>query len=250
VITIDLNADLGAGPGIWRLGVDDALLDVITSANLPCGGVTADPSTMRRLSAAAAARRIVVGARVDYRDAAPCGRIEYNGSALRDDVIHQIAALDGFCRVAGTRVRYVKPHGILDGTASVDETQADALVNAVLDYDFTMPLLCRPGSVLATVAAQSGLTVVGEGFADRGYVPDGTPVPPSSSDAVVRDPEAVAERAWRMAVHGTVIAVDGSEVPCRIASIRVRGGSPDAVHLAHRVNAVLTAAGLRPRPFT
>ena len=251
MITIDLNADVGAAPGVWRLGVDDALLDIITSAAIACAGPVGHPSTMRRLSAAAAARKISVGARVGYRDPGRADRqsIEYDLSEVRDDVIAQIAALDGFCRVAGTRVRFVKPHGALDGTAAVDETQADAVVNAILDYDPTLPVLCRPGSVLATVAAQSGLTVIGEGFADRGYLPDGTPVPRRSSGAQVDDPAEVAARALRMAEHGTVIAVDGSEVPCRIASIRVGGGSPGALHRAHRVHAALTAAGLHPVAF-
>jgi UPF0271 protein len=245
---IDLNADLGEGFGVWRLGDDDALLDVITSANVACGFHAGDPSTMRRVCFAAAERGVSIGAQVGYRDLAGFGRrrIEYDVHELRDDVLYQLAALDGFCRVAGTRVRYLKPHGALYNTAAVDQTQATAVVAAVLDYDFTLPVLCQPGSVLAVLAAQSGLTVIGEGFADRGYRPDGTLVPRSSSDALVHDPELVAARAVRMAVEGTVVAVDESVVSCAVASICVHGDTPGAVELARRVRAGFGEVDVQP----
>lgn len=238
---MDLNADLGEGFGIWRLGDDEALLDVITSANVACGFHAGDPSTMRRVCAAAASRAVVVGAQVGYRDLAGFGRrrIDYDAAELRDDVIYQLAALDGFCRVAGTRVRYVKPHGALYNTAAVDPGQASAVVAAVLDYDGSLPVLCQPGSVLFRLAAEAGLTVVGEGFADRGYLPDGTLVPRSVAGAVLHDPDEVVARAVRMAGAREVVAVDGSVVPCDIASICLHGDTPGAVRLASQVRAAL-----------
>ena len=249
--TIDLNADLGEGFGVWRLGDDDALLSIITSANVACGFHAGDPSTMRRVCEGAASKGVAVGAQVGYRDLAGFGRrrIEYDVHELRDDVLYQVAALDGFCRAAGEQVRYVKPHGALYNTAAVDATQANAVVAAVRDYDRGLPVLCQPGSVLATVATGAGLTVIGEGFADRGYRPDGTLVPRSSSAALVRDPDAVAERARRMAVDGTVVAVDGSEIACPVGSICVHGDTPGAVDLARKVRAALSGADLEVRSF-
>ena len=249
--TIDLNADLGEGFGVWRLGDDDALLSIITSANVACGFHAGDPSTMRRVCDAAASQGVTVGAQVGYRDLAGFGRrrIEYDLHELRDDVLYQVAALDGFCRAAGTRVRYVKPHGALYNTAAVDVTQANAVVAAVRDYDRTLPVLCQPGSVLATIATGADLTVVGEGFADRGYRPDGTLVPRSSSAAIVRQADEVAARALRMAVDATVVAVDGSEVPCQVGSICVHGDTPGAVDLARRVRAALEDADLDVSSF-
>jgi UPF0271 protein len=245
---MDLNADLGEGFGVWRLGDDDALLDVITSANVACGFHAGDPGTMRRVCAAAAARGVAVGAQVGYRDLAGFGRrrIDYDPAELRDDLIYQTAALDGFCRVAGTRVRYVKPHGALYNTAAVDPVQAAAVVDAVADYDATLPVLCQPGSVLARAAADRGLSVVGEGFADRGYRPDGTLVPRSVPGAVLHEPEAVVAQAVRMATTREVVAVDGTVVPCDVASICVHGDTPGAVELARRVRAALGAVA----PFT
>jgi UPF0271 protein len=240
---MDLNADLGEGFGVWRLGDDDALLDVVTSANVACGFHAGDASTMRRVCAAAASRGVAIGAQVGYRDLAGFGRrrIDYDLTELRDDIVYQIGALDGFCRVAGTRVRYVKPHGALYNTAAVDRGQASAVVSAVLDYDRSLPVLCQPGSVLTLAAASAGLTVVGEGFADRGYRADGTLVPRSAAGAVLHDPAAVVAQAVRMAESSQVVAVDGTVVTGDVASICVHGDTPGAVDLARQVRAALGA---------
>jgi UPF0271 protein len=251
VSSIDLNADLGEGFGAWRLGDDDALLDVVTSANVACGFHAGDPSTMYRVCGSAVARGVAIGAQVGYRDLAGFGRrrIDYDPDDLRDDILYQIGALEAFSRVAGDRVRYVKPHGALYNTAAVDERQASAVVGAVLAYDSALPLLCQPGSVLAASASAAGLTVVGEGFADRGYLPDGRLVPRSRPDALVHEPAAVVERAARMATDGSVTAVDGSEVTCLVQSICLHGDTPGAVDLARAVRDGLRAAGLEVRPF-
>jgi UPF0271 protein len=252
VTSIDLNADLGEGFGAWRLGDDDALLDVVTSANVACGFHAGDPSTMHRVCGAAASRGVVVGAQVGYRDLAGFGRrrIDYAPDELRDDILYQIGALEAFCKAADDRVRYVKPHGALYNTAAVDLVQAGAVVDAVLAYDATLPVLCQPGSVLASAAIAAGLTVVGEGFADRGYLPDGRLVPRSAPDAVIHEPRDVVERAVRMAVSGDVVAADGSVVPCPVRSICLHGDTPGAVLLARAVRDGLAGAGLEVRPFS
>src|SRR2546430_5916323 len=138
---MDLNADLGECFGVWRLGDDDALLSLLTSANVACGFHAGDPSTMRRVCAAAVSRGVAIGAQVGYRDLAGFGRrrIEYDPAELRDDVLYQLGALDGFARMAGDRVRYVKPHGALYNTAVTDEGQAGAVVSAGVAHDRTPP---------------------------------------------------------------------------------------------------------------
>ena len=249
---MDLNADLGEGFGVWRLGDDEALLDLVTSANVACGFHAGDPATMRRVCAAAAERRVAVGAQVGYRDLAGFGRrhIAYEFAELRDEVLYQLGALDAFCRPYRTRVRYLKPHGALYHAAARDETQAAALVAAVNDYDPELPLLCLPGSVLAQLAQGAGLRVVAEGFADRNYLPNGQLVPRTSPDALVTDPQEVARRAVRMATERTVVAVDGRVVPCAVDSICLHGDSPGAVAAAELVHAALVDAGATPTPFT
>ncbi|MGK5520308.1 LamB/YcsF family protein [Micromonospora sp. URMC 107] len=248
---MDLNADLGEGFGIWRLGDDTALLDLVTSANVACGFHAGDASTMRRVCEGAAERGVAVGAQVGYRDLAGFGRrhIAYAYAELRDEVTYQLGALEAFCRLFGTRVRYLKPHGALYHAAACDEAQAAALVAAVGGYDDQLPLLCPPGSVLAQLAAGAGLRVVAEGFADRGYLPNGSLVPRTAPGALVTDPEEVAARAVRMATERCVVAVDGSVVPCPVESICLHGDTPGAVRCAELVRAALIDAGVTPTPF-
>jgi UPF0271 protein len=249
---IDLNADLGEGFGVWRLGDDDALLEVVTSANVACGFHAGDPSTMRRVCTRAAANGTAIGAQVSYRDLAGFGRrfIDVDPAELADDVLYQLSALDGIARACGSRVSYVKPHGALYNAAVGHEAQAQAVVDAVRAFGGTLPVLGLPGSALLRAAATAGLRPVAEGFADRGYTPAGTLVPRREPGALLGDAATVAARAVGMARDGQVVAVDGSTVPVAVESVCVHGDTPGAVGLARAVRAALEAAGLTPAPFT
>lgn len=242
---MDLNADLGEGFGIWGLGDDEALLDVVTSANVACGFHAGDPGTMRRVCALAAAQGVAIGAQVGYRDLAGFGRrrIDYEFGELRDDVLYQLAALDGLARVAGTRVAYLKPHGALYNVAALDELQARAVVEAVIEYDFELPIFTLPDSELARQAIDAELRVVPEGFADRAYIPGGHLVPRSAASAVLTDVSEIVARAVAMA-RGSVVAIDGSEIPLEVESICVHGDTPGAVALARAIRDALVAADI------
>ncbi|MGY2065472.1 LamB/YcsF family protein [Blastococcus sp. SYSU DS0619] len=248
---IDLNADLGEGFGVWRLGDDDALLEVVSSANVACGFHAGDPVTMRRVCTAAVAGGVAIGAQVSYRDLAGFGRrfVDVAPDELAADVLYQLSALDGIARTAGGRVSYVKPHGALYNAVVHHADQARAVVAAVAGYDTGLAVLGLPGSALLVGAAAAGLPTVAEGFADRGYAPDGTLVPRGAAGALVHDPAAVAERAVRMALDGTVVAVDGSTVRVDVRSVCVHGDTPGAVGLARAVRGALEAAGVRVGPF-
>ncbi|GAA0731922.1 LamB/YcsF family protein [Dactylosporangium roseum] len=241
---MDLNSDLGEGFGIWRLGDDDALLAIVTSANVACGFHAGDPTTMRRVSSAAGELGVRVGAQVSYRDLAGFGRrrIDVPPGELEDELRYQIGALSAFGPVS-----YVKPHGALYNTAATDEAHASAVVAAARPSG--LPVLCQPGSALARLATDAGLRVVTEGFIDRGYLPDGRLVPRNSPDALVTDVDTVVARAVRMAVDGVVKAVDGSVVPMPVESLCVHGDTPGAVTMAAAVRAGLLAAGITLAPF-
>jgi UPF0271 protein len=250
-LRVDLNGDLGEGFGIWRLGDDDALLDVVTSANIACGFHAGDPDILRRVCVRAAERGVVIGAQVSYRDLAGFGRrsIDVPAESLTNDVIYQLGALDAFARVAGSRVRYVKPHGALYNRIVHDEEQAAAVVAAVWAYDASLPVLGLPGSAWLRLADQAGLTVVGEAFADRGYSPAATLVPRTEPGALVIDVDEVARRVVRMVTEGVVRAVDGSDVDVTARSVCVHGDSPGAVAMAVAVRDALSRAGVRIAPF-
>jgi 5-oxoprolinase (ATP-hydrolysing) subunit A len=249
--TVDLNSDLGEGFGVWRLGDDEALLRVVTSANAACGFHAGDPSIMRAVAVGAVANDVAVGAQVSYRDLAGFGRrrMDIAPDELTNDVLYQLGALDGLCRVAGTRVRYVKPHGALYGTCVVDEVQARAVVQAVKEYDDALPILGLPGSALLRQAEQAGLRPVSEGFADRAYTPSGALVPRSDPGALVTDPGAVVERSLRLVTSGEVMAVDGTVLAMAVSSLCVHGDTPGAVDLAGQVRHALEQAGVVVRHF-
>ncbi len=248
---MDVNADLGEGFGAWRLGDDRALLELVTSANVACGFHAGDAVTMRRVCEWAADRGVAIGAQVGYRDLAGFGRrwIDYDLAELRDEIIYQIGALDAFCRLQGEQVRFVKPHGALYNTAAVDVWQASAIVAAIVDYDRRLPVLCLPGSTLATSAAAAGIRVVPEGYADRAYQVDGTLVPRGQPGSVLSDGDVVVDRAIRMAQAGLVATQVGTVIDCHIESLCLHADTPGAVDLTSRVREALLDAGVPLAPF-
>jgi UPF0271 protein len=252
---MDLNADVGESFGLWRLGDDDALLGLVTSANVACGFHAGDPSTLRRTTARAAECGVAVGAQVSYRDLVGFGRrfMDVRSPELRDDITYQIGALEGFTRLAGGRVTYVKPHGALYHAVVEHEEQAAAVVEAVTAYSqaigHELALLGQPGSALLTAADKAGLRTVREAFADRGYDMSGQLLPRDAPGALVTDLTTVAERAVRMAVKGEVATDDGSVVLVTAESICVHGDTPGAVHIARAVRTALEQAGVELAPF-
>lgn len=247
---MDLNSDLGEGFGIWRLGEDEALLDVVTSANVACGFHAGDPSIMRRVCAAAAARGVRVGAQVSYRDLAGFGRrfMDVDPDDLAADVLYQIGALEACARAAGTAVAYVKPHGALYNAAVTHEAQAAAVAAGVRAFG-VLPVLGLPGSALLAAAATAGLEPVAEAFADRGYTPAGTLVPRNQPGALLTDTAAVVDRAVRLACHQEIVAVDGTVLTVAAASLCLHGDTPGAVAHAVAVREAVTAAGVTLEPF-
>ena len=248
---MDLNSDLGEGFGRWELGDDDALLEVVTSANVACGFHAGDAVTMRRVCERAAERGVAIGAQVGYRDLPGFGRrfIDVEPYALTQDVLYQLGALQAFAAVAGSSVRYVKPHGALYNAIGTHEEQAAAVVQAVLDHDPALPVLGLPGSAWLRLAEQAGLRVVHEAFADRAYTPQGELVSRRLPGAVLHDADEIARRCVAMATGQPVLDVDGGELLLSPASICVHGDTPGAVGIARRVRAELEQSGAPVAPF-
>jgi UPF0271 protein len=249
---LDLNSDLGEGLGIWTLGDDEAMLGIVTSANIACGFHAGDPTIMRRVCAEAVRLGVAIGAQVGYRDLIGFGRrrIDVDPAELTNDIVYQIAALDGFARVAGDRVRYVKPHGALYNTIVTDADQAAAVVEAVRLYDPALPVLGLPGSRWLAQAAAAGLHAVPEAFADRAYTPEGHLVSRRLPGAVLHDPALIAARCVEMARTGKVRATDGSLVDVPARSLCIHGDTQGAVEIARRVQAALLEADVMLRAFT
>jgi len=251
VLSVDLNADLAEGFGIWELGDDDAMLDIVTSANLACGFHAGNPVGLARTCRAATARGVRIGAQVGYFDLAGFGRrrIEVAPAELTADVIYQIGALQALTRAAGTTLGYVKPHGALYNTVVTDVDQARAVAEAVYAADPDLPVLGLAGSVFFSEARRLGLRTVAEAFADRAYQPDGQLVPRSDAGAVILDPAQIAERVLTMVKTGSVTTVDGSVIAIEVESVCVHGDSPGAVDIAVAVRDRLRTERIELAPF-
>ncbi|NNG20035.1 LamB/YcsF family protein [Naumannella sp. ID2617S] len=253
--SIDLNSDLGESFGMWQMGDDDALLDVVSSANVACGFHAGDPSVLLATCRGAVERGVQLGAHVAYRDLAGFGRsfIDVPGEQLYADVLYQLAAIDGVARTVGGSLSYVKPHGALYNTIVHHEPQADAVVRAVADFSAArtepLALLGLPGSVVLRQAEAAGVRVVREAFCDRAYNNDGTLVNRRTDGAVLHDPEQVAERMVRLVETGELTAIDGETIGVEADSLCVHGDSPGAVAMAQRVRDALTSAGVEIRAF-
>ncbi len=246
---IDLNSDLGEGFGAWSMGDDEALLGIVSSANIACGFHAGDPSIMRRTCEVAVERGVRIGAHISYRDLAGFGRraIAVPPRELTDECLYQIGALDAFARAAGDRVRYVKPHGALYNSSAVDSSIASAVAVAVARYG-GLSLLGLPGSEHEKAAAAAGIDFHAEGFADRAYTPAGTLVPRSRPGSVL-DQESALAQAISIAVDGSTQDSDGAPVAVSARSLCVHGDSPGAVEMARAIRDALSGKGVEVQAF-
>lgn len=236
---IDLNSDVGEGFGAWPGGPDEELVAYLTSANVACGFHAGDPSTIRRTCALAVEALCAIGAQVSYPDLVGFGRrfVDMQPGELTDAVVYQLGALDAFARAAGSRVRYVKPHGALYNAIVHHHAQARAVVAAVAEYDPGLPVLGLAGSAVEQACHDAGLRFVREGFADRGYQADGTLVPRTQPGALITDPVEAAHQALSLARGGA-------------ESICVHSDTPGAVQIMASVARAFAAAGYSPQPFS
>ena len=244
--SVDLNADLAEGYGVWELGDDAAMLDIVTSANLACGFHAGNPIGLARTCREAVRRGVRIGAQVGYFDLAGFGRrrIDVEPDELSADVIYQIGALQALARAAGSVLAYVKPHGALYNTIVEDRDQARAVAHAVHTVDPGLPVLGLAGSAFFEEADRVGLRTVAEAFADRAYRPDGQLLPRREAGAVLHNADDIAERVLTMVTAGHVTAVDGSVIGIEVESVCVHGDSPGAVQIAAAVAGRLRAGGI------
>ena len=248
---IDLNSDLGESFGPWTMGDDDAMLAIVTSANVACGGHASDPPTMHRTLRTAASHGVVVGAHPGYADREGFGRriIPMSHEEIGLMVASQIGSLQAIAAIAGTTVRYVKPHGALGNLAADDAGVARAIVQAVRAISPTLAVLAISGTLLEHEARAADQPVYSEVFADRGYLPNGRLVPRSQPGAMIHDVDQAIERLLRWLDTGRMTVVGGEPIALAGHSICVHGDSAGAVDMARAIRERLQAQGVAVAPF-
>lgn len=249
MIEVDFNSDMGEGFGAWTLGdgVDDQLLDLVSSANIATGFHAGDPSLMQRTVLQAKARNVAIGAHPGYRDLVGFGRrpLQMPADELVADVVYQLGALREFARLHGLRLQHLKPHGALFMHLARDEAAARLLVETLQRLEPGLLLYCLPDSATWRIGRELGQPLVREFYADRDYDASGSIVLVRRMGAL--DPQAVAERVLRACQQGRVATVEGGEVEVAFESICLHSDTPGALGLAQAIRQRLQAAGIAIR---
>ncbi|MDC9590527.1 LamB/YcsF family protein [Xenorhabdus sp. XENO-10] len=249
--TIDLNSDLGESFGQWRMGNDEEILEIVSSANVACGFHAGDPVGILQTLKSAQKNNVVIGAHVSYPDLVGFGRrkMDIASHELTADVIYQIGALQGLAAAVSARVSYVKPHGALYNTIANDEYQGLAVIEGILAIDPNLVLVGLAGSKILKLAQERGLRTIAEAFADRAYTSEGELVSRREAGSVLHDADLVAQRMLQLVTEGGVESIDGKFTPIQADSICVHGDSSGALEMAKQVKTVLQQAGITIRTF-
>ncbi|MEP6551455.1 MAG: 5-oxoprolinase subunit PxpA [Gemmatimonadales bacterium] len=250
-LTIDLNADLGEGFGRSHAEQDEALLDLVSSANIACGFHAGDATTMRDTVIAANARGVTIGAHPSYPDIPGFGRREL-GFAPKEIAFHvayQIRVLRDVCGAEGAKLAYVKPHGALYNRCAHDSEAAAAVVRAIREVESSLTLLGLAGSAMARAAGHGRVAFASEAFVDRAYRPDGTLVPRSEPGAVIHDVKNAVQRAVMLVKGKTITADDQTELRITAQSLCVHGDGPKAVAVVHAVRQRFDQEGISLAAF-
>ena len=247
--TIDLNCDMGESFGAWTMGRDEALLELVTSANIACGFHAGDPATMLHTVRCAAAKGVALGAHPSLPDLQGFGRrtMSITAEEARGLILYQVGALEAFARVGGARLRHVKPHGALYNMAARDRSLAAAIAGAVRDFDPSLILVGLSGGELIKAGQDIGLRCASEVFADRGYEADGSLSPRSEPGAMITDEEFAVARVLRMVLEGRVESRTGVDVPLQADTVCIHGDQPNALAFARRLRRALGEAGVEVR---
>lgn len=248
---IDLNSDLGESFGPWSMGDDAAMLRIVTSANIACGGHASDPETMFQTLVSARENGVSIGAHPGYNDREGFGRriIPMAPAEITRLVAAQIGALQGVAALAGTRVGYVKAHGALANLSARDRTVADAIIRAVAAIDSALPVLAISGTQTEQAARAAGQPVFSEVFADRGYLSNGELVPRGQDGAMIHDADFAADRLLELLETGHMPVIDGAPIALDAHSICVHGDSPGAVAMASTIRTKLESQGIEVKGF-
>jgi UPF0271 protein len=252
---IDINCDMGESFGSYKLGLDEEVIQYITSANIACGYHAGDPLVMEKTVSMAKDHGVAVGAHPGFPDLMGFGRrnIDATLEEIKGYVVYQIGALQAFARAQGLTVEHVKPHGAMYLMAVEDEKISEAIVEAIASVDKDLIFVALAGSKgekMTKIGEKIGLRVAYEAFPDRAYTPDGTLVSRRQPGAVIKDPDLVAQRALMMAKEGMVEAIDGTKIPFRPETLCVHGDTPGAVNLVRKIRETLTESGVEVLPLS
>ncbi len=250
--TIDLNSDVGESFGNYKLGMDEEVIPLISSANIACGYHAGDPAVMRQTVALARRHGVALGAHPGLLDLVGFGRrsMDLTLEEIKDLVAYQIGALQAVAALQGARLQHVKPHGALYNMAVKNPDIWDAVAEVMAGLDDRMILFVLAGdrSELESIARRRGIRMAFEFFADRAYNPDGTLVSRKLAGAVLHDNDLVAAKVLKFVREGRVHTISGSDIALQAETICVHGDNPTALALVKKIRETLNTAGVAVKP--
>ncbi|RFU70297.1 LamB/YcsF family protein [Peribacillus saganii] len=247
---IDLNCDMGESFGVYKLGIDEEVIKLITSANIACGFHAGDPNVMDRTVAMAKEYGVGIGVHMGFPDLLGFGRREMDISSedLINYCIYQMGALQAFCDKHGVEIQHIKPHGSLGNMCVVNRRVANAVVDSIRLVLPDTKLFVIPSGEIHKAAVENGLSVVLEVFADRAYTKEGNLVSRKIPGAVIKDSAEAAEHVMRMVVENKIKTIDGELIDIEAQSVCVHGDTPGALEVIRQVRAKLEHAGVEIGP--
>jgi UPF0271 protein len=253
VSTIDLNSDVGESFGNYKLGLDEDVIPLISSANIACGYHAGDPAVMRQTVALARRHGVALGAHPGLLDLVGFGRrsMDMTLEEIKDLVTYQIGALQAVAALQGARLQHVKPHGALYNMAVKNPDIWDAVAEVMAGLDERLILFVLAGGdrrELESVAQRRGIRMAFEFFADRAYNADGTLVSRKLAGAVLHDSDLVAAKVLKFVREGRVNTIDGSDIALKAETICVHGDNPTALALVKKIRETLNTAGVAVKP--
>ncbi|OOF53665.1 5-oxoprolinase subunit PxpA [Rodentibacter trehalosifermentans] len=235
---VDLNVDLAEG-----CANDEVLLQLVSSANIACGLHAGDYNEMHKAILWAKENNVIVGAHPGYPDRENFGRLtmDLTNEELKASLLYQLGAIKALCEAEGVTLSYVKPHGALYNQAAKDPDLACFIAKTIKTFDPHLALMGLSGSAMLLAAQEEGLKIISEVFADRHYLTDGSLVPRNRADALVKDDQEAVAQVLQMVLEGSVLSVEGINVPIQADSICLHGDGLHAIEFAKKIRAALQA---------
>lgn len=244
--SIDLNCDMGESYGVWKMGADAEIMPLITSANIAAGFHAGDPATIRKTVGLALEHGVAIGAHPSLPDLAGFGRrtMKVSAQEIYDLVLYQAGAVEAFARAAGARLHHVKCHGALYNMSAMDEELSDAIARAVKDLGASVQLYALSNSRMMAAGKNHGIATVGEVFADRGYMDDGTLAPRGQPGGMIEEAEKSVAQVLSMVDDGVVVSLSGKRVPVAAGTLCLHGDQPGAVAFAKALRKTFAAKSI------
>jgi len=249
---VDLNCDLGESFGAYKIGMDEDILEFVTSANIACGFHAGDPGVMHKTVKLALENGVSIGAHPGFPDLVGFGRrnMDISPEDAYDMVVYQVGALSAFVKAEGGKMQHVKPHGALYNMAAKNQMLAQAVAKAIYKVDSQLILFGLSGSELIKAGENVGLRTASEVFADRTYQQDGSLTPRTSKDALITNSEDAIKQVIKMVMEGSVFCQQGFDIPIKADTVCIHGDGAHALAFAEEINKQMKAFKISVRNFT